>query len=151
MLDTTPDLLEARDSRITVRDTDRGMAFADVCKRLGNIMIYGKGSRGPNPQNTAINTFGVQFAEVEVHLDTGVVNVLRIVAAHDAGRIINPTLAESQLEGGILQGMGYALTEERVLDRRLGMVMNPSLHDYKIPTMADVPRIDAFLDRKSVV
>ena len=144
MLDTTPDMLEARDSRITVRDTDRGMAFADVCKRLGNIMIYGKGSRGPNPQNTAINTFGVQFAEVEVHLDTGIVNVLRIVAAHDAGRIINPTLAESQLEGGILQGMGYALTEERVLDRRLGMVMNPSLHDYKIPTMADVPRIDAF-------
>jgi len=144
MLDTTPDMLDARDSRITVRDTDRSMTFADVCKRLGNVMIYGKGSRGPNPANTAINTFGVQFAEVQVHLDTGIVKVLRIVAAHDAGRIINPTLAESQLEGGILQGMGYALTEERILDRRSGMVMNPSLHDYKIPTMADVPQIDAF-------
>jgi xanthine dehydrogenase YagR molybdenum-binding subunit len=89
-------------------------------------------------------TFGAQFAEVEVDLDTGVVRVLRIVAAHDAGRIINPTLAESQLEGGIIQGLGYALFEERVLDRRLGLVMNPTIHDYKIPTMADIPLIDAF-------
>ena len=69
---------------------------------------------------------------------------LRIVAAHDAGRIINPTLAESQLEGGIIQGLGYALFEERVLDRKLGLVMNPTMHDYKIPTMADIPAIDAF-------
>ncbi len=48
------------------------------------------------------------------------------------------------MEGGILQGLGYALFEERVLDPRLGLVMNPTLHDYKIPTMADVPAIDAF-------
>jgi xanthine dehydrogenase YagR molybdenum-binding subunit len=89
-------------------------------------------------------TFGAQFAEVEVDLDTGVVRVLRLVAAHDAGRIINPTLAESQLEGGIIQGLGYALFEERVLDRRLGLVMNPTMHDYKIPTMSDIPEIDAF-------
>ncbi|MFI5245781.1 MAG: molybdopterin cofactor-binding domain-containing protein, partial [Gemmatimonadales bacterium] len=72
------------------------------------------------------------------------VRVRRIVAAHDAGRIINPTLAESQLEGGIIQGLGYALFEERVLDRALGLVMNPTMHDYKIPTMADIPSIDAF-------
>ncbi len=144
MLDATPDALEARDSRIVVRDTDRTMTFAEVTKKLGNVMIIGKGSRGPNPADTAIMTFGVQFAEVEVDVDTGVVRVMRIVAAHDAGRIINPTLAESQLEGGIIQGLGYGVFEERVLDRELGLVMNPTMHDYKIPTMADIPSIDAF-------
>ncbi len=144
MLDAKPGDLESRDSRIVVRDTDRSMTFADVTKKLGNVMIIGKGSRGPNPADTAIMTFGVQFAEVEVDIETGVVRVLRIVAAHDAGRIINPTLAESQLEGGIIQGLGYAMFEERVLDHSLGIVMNSTMHDYKIPTMADIPRIDAF-------
>ena len=144
MLDATPDALEARDSIIIVRDTDRTMTFAQVTQKLGNVMILGKGSRGPNPPETAIVTFGAQFAEVEVDIETGIVRVLRLVAAHDAGRIINPTLAESQLEGGILQGLGYAMFEERVLDAKLGLVMNPTLHDYKIPTMADVPAIDAF-------
>ncbi|HMA25340.1 MAG TPA: molybdopterin cofactor-binding domain-containing protein, partial [Gemmatimonadaceae bacterium] len=67
-----------------------------------------------------------------------------IVSAHDSGRIINPTLAESQLEGGIIQGLGYALFEERVLDQQLGVSLNPTMHDYKIPTIADVPLIDAF-------
>jgi xanthine dehydrogenase YagR molybdenum-binding subunit len=71
--------------------------------------------------------------------------VLRIVAAHDAGRIINPTLAESQVEGGILQGIGFALFEERVLDESLGVPLNPTMHDYKIPTMADLPSITAIL------
>jgi CO/xanthine dehydrogenase Mo-binding subunit len=144
MLDATPDALEARQSRIVVRDTDRSMTFAEVTGKLGNVMILGRGARGPNPPETAIVTFGAQFAEVEVDVETGVVRVLRLVAAHDAGRIINPTLAESQLEGGILQGMGYALFEERVLDAKLGLVMNPTLHDYKVPTMADVPMIEAF-------
>jgi xanthine dehydrogenase YagR molybdenum-binding subunit len=107
-------------------------------------MIIGQGSRGPNPDKTAICAFGAQFAEVEVDVETGHVRVLRIVSAHDSGRIINPTLAESQLEGGIIQGIGYALFEERVIDDRLGLPLNPTLHDYKIPTMADIPIIDAF-------
>ncbi len=141
MLGTTPDTLESRDSRIVVRDTDRSMTFAEVTGKLGNVMIQGKGSRGPNPAGVAINTFGVQMAEVEVDLDTGVVRVLRIVAAHDAGRIINPALAESQMQGGILQGMGYALFEERIVDARFGVALNTSMHDYKIPTMADVPEM----------
>ena len=74
----------------------------------------------------------------------GHVRVLRIVSAHDSGRIVNPTLAESQLEGGIIQGLGYALFEERVLDEALGIQLNPNMHDYKIPTIADIPAIDAF-------
>ena len=144
LLECHVDDLVARDSVITTRDMARRMTFADVTKHLGNVMIMGHGSRGPNPQEVGIMSFGVQFAEVEVDTETGVVRVVRIVAAHDAGRIINPLLAESQLEGGILQGLGYALFEERHLDHATGRTVNPSMHDYKIPTMADVPTIDAF-------
>jgi xanthine dehydrogenase YagR molybdenum-binding subunit len=144
MLDTDVDDLEARESEIHAKSTDRCMLFRDVCEKLGDVMISGRGSRGPNPEKTAIAAFGAQFAEVEVDVETGIVRVLRIVSAHDSGRIINPTLAESQLEGGIIQGLGYALFEERVLDARSGVPLNPTMHDYKIPTMGDIPRIDAF-------
>lgn len=147
LLNVSPGDLETKDGRVMVRDTDRSMTFAEITGKLGNVMIQGHGSRGPNPQDAAIVTTGAQFAEVEVDTETGVVRVLRIVAVHDAGRIVNPTLAESQLEGGIIQGLGYALFEERRLDRRLGLPLNVGLHDYKIPTLADIPAIDGhFLD-----
>ena len=144
LLDAEPSDLEAQGSVITVRGTTRALRFAEVTEKLGDLMIMGQGSRGPNPDKTAIAAFGAQFAEVEVNMDTGEVRVLRIVSAHDSGRIINPTLAESQLEGGIIQGIGYALFEERVLDERLGLPLNPTMHDYKVPTIADIPPIDAF-------
>jgi CO/xanthine dehydrogenase Mo-binding subunit len=146
-----PDELQARDSVITVRDSDRTITFAEVCTELGEVMIIGHGSRGPNPEKTAICAFGAQFAEVEVDTETGIVRVLRVVSAHDSGRIVNPTLAESQIEGGVLQGVGYALFEERVMDRSLGIQLNPTMHDYKIPTMSDTPSIDVvFIDGADV-
>jgi xanthine dehydrogenase YagR molybdenum-binding subunit len=145
LLDASPDELEARQSMISVRGkSDRALTFAQIGEKLGDVMIIGNGSRGPNPDKTALFAFGAQFAEVEVDVETGQVRVLRIVAAHDSGRIINPRLAESQLEGGILQGVGFALFEERVLDTRTGVPLNPTMHDYKVPTMADVPAIDGF-------
>jgi len=143
-LDTDTADLESRESEIHAKSSDRCMLFRDVCEKLGDVMISGHGSRGPNPEKTAIAAFGAQFAEVEVDVETGNVRVLRIVSAHDSGRIINPTLAESQLEGAIIQGLGYALFEERVLDERSGIPLNPTMHDYKIPTIGDVPAIDAF-------
>jgi len=147
LLGVSPADLETRDGRVTVRDTDRSLSFAEVTAKLGNVMIQGQGSRGPNPQDAGIVTTGAQFAEVEVDTETGVVRVVRIVAVHDAGRIVNPTLAESQLEGGIIQGLGFALFEERRLDARFGLPLNVGLHDYKIPTHADMPLIDGhFLD-----
>lgn len=144
MMDTEPDDLESRDSEIHAKSNDKCMLFKDVCGKLGDVMIIGQGSRGPNPDKTAIPAFAAQFAEVEVDTETGNVRVTRIVSAHDSGRIVNPTLAESQLEGGIIQGLGYALFEERVLDSRLGIPLNPTMHDYKVPTIADLPAIDAF-------
>jgi xanthine dehydrogenase YagR molybdenum-binding subunit len=142
--------LDARGSVVQVTTSrkpkaeSRELSFAEIGEELGNVMILGHGSRGPNPDDTAIFAFGAQFAEVEVDVETGRVRLLRFVAAHDSGRIVNPRLAESQLEGGILQGVGYALYEERVLDEATGVPLNATMHDYKIPTLADSPKIDAF-------
>jgi len=141
LLDVPVERLSTHDSQI-LSDSVVSLSFSELCRRLGNVQITGRGSRGPNPE-LAVVTVGAQFAEVEVDAETGIVRVLRLVAVHDAGRIINPALAESQLHGGIIQGVGYALFEERHLDRALGVTLNANLHDYKVPTMADVPAIDA--------
>lgn len=147
LLGASPADIVMHDGRATVRDTDHSLTFAEVTTKLGNVMIQGHGSRGPNPADAGVVTTGAQFAEVEVDTETGIVRVIKIVAVHDAGRIVNPTLAESQLEGGIIQGLGFALFEERALDARLGLPLNAGMHDYKIPTMADIPEIDGhFLD-----
>lgn len=141
LLDMPVETLATRDSQV-LSHAVVALSFSEICRRLGNVQIVGHGSRGPNP-DLAVVTVGAQFAEVEVDTETGVVRVLRIVAVHDAGRIINPALAESQLHGGIIQGLGYALFEERHLDRTRGVPLNANLHDYKVPTMADIPAIDA--------
>ena len=144
LLDADPSQLDVAGGVISIRGGDRSITYAKVGKALGDVMIVGRGSRGPNPDGRSVQAFGAQFVEVEVDIGTGIVRVVRLVAAHDAGRILNPTLAESQLEGGIIQGIGYALFEERVLDGTSGVPLNPSMHDYKVPTLADIPRIDAF-------
>ena len=144
LLDVDVGSLALRESVVASADGAKSITLAQLGRKLGDVMIMGQGSRGANPQDTAICAFAAQFAEVEVDMDTGHVRVLRITSAHDSGRIINPTLAESQLEGGIIQGLGFALFEERVLDEKLGLPLNPTTHDYKIPTMADIPEIDAF-------
>lgn len=88
---------------------------------------------------------GVQFAEVEVDTLTGVVRVLRVVAAHDCGRPINPMLTRSQIYGGVIQGVSYALFEDRRLDRKTGKVLNGNFEQYKIAGSLDVPQIDVIL------
>jgi CO/xanthine dehydrogenase Mo-binding subunit/aerobic-type carbon monoxide dehydrogenase small subunit (CoxS/CutS family) len=87
----------------------------------------------------ATYAFGAQIAEVLVDCELGTVEVLRLVAAHDVGRAVNPTLVEGQVEGGIAQGIGMALMEEYVPGR------NDNLHDYLIPTVGDVPEIETIL------
>jgi xanthine dehydrogenase YagR molybdenum-binding subunit len=152
ILECAPEDLVVRNGMVDRRDCTRHVPVAEVTRKLGHVMIMGHGSRGPNPSGVGLMTFGAHFAEVEVDEATGVVRVLRIVAVHDAGRIINPLLARSQLEGGILQGLGFALFEERVVDERLGRPLNTGLHDYKIPTMADAPVIDAsFVEAVDIV
>jgi xanthine dehydrogenase YagR molybdenum-binding subunit len=132
-----------RDGQIIPENGNEAVSIADVTSRLGDVTIMGHGSRGPNQRGVGLMTFGAQIAEVEVDTWTGNVRVVRITAVHDVGRVLNPLLARSQLEGGIIQGLGFALFEERIVDERLGVPINAGLHDYKIPTMADIPHIDA--------
>jgi CO/xanthine dehydrogenase Mo-binding subunit len=84
-------------------------------------------------------TFSAVVAEVEVDADTGETKVLRVVSGHDAGRIVNPMAAEGQVEGGVVQGLGYALLEEHVVQD--GRVLNGELSSYLVPTALDAPEI----------
>jgi xanthine dehydrogenase YagR molybdenum-binding subunit len=86
-------------------------------------------------------TFGVQVAEVAVDVETGEVRVDKIAAIHDVGRVINPLGASSQVEGGIIQGLGHTFSENRLLDPNTGAVLNQTLDAYKMPTIADVPEL----------
>jgi CO/xanthine dehydrogenase Mo-binding subunit len=108
---------------------------------LESGQILGKGARGPNPTGMQVLTFGVQVAEVAVDVETGEIRVERIAAVHDVGRVINPLGASSQVEGGIIQGIGHTLSENRLLDPETGRTLTVSLDAYKMPTIADVPQI----------
>ena len=85
---------------------------------------------------------GVQFCEVEVDTETGIVRPLRFLAVHDCGRPLNPLGLRSQVNGGIIQGISYALHEERKLDRQTGVMVNANLDQYKISGSRDVPEIE---------
>jgi xanthine dehydrogenase YagR molybdenum-binding subunit len=134
------------------RETGREMGtLAAFLGQLGGHEVTARGMRGPNAEDVTVRTFGAQFAEVEVDIGTGEVRALHIVAVHDCGRIVNPLTFSSQIEGGIIQGLGLALMEQRVVDERFGVVMNANLEHYKVPTIRDVPRIDVVaLDRSNV-
>ena len=67
------------------------------------------------------------------------------MAAHDIGRVLNRKLLENQFEGGIIQGISFALMEERIIDRNTGRVVNTNMHDYKIPTALDTPEISVII------
>jgi xanthine dehydrogenase YagR molybdenum-binding subunit len=113
----------------------------EIVGLLEDAQILGKGARGPNPTGMQVLTFGVQVAEVAVDVETGEVWVDRIAAVHDVGRVINPLGASSQIEGGIIQGIGHTFSEHRLHDPRTGQILTTTLDSYKLPTIADVPEI----------
>jgi CO/xanthine dehydrogenase Mo-binding subunit len=148
LLDLAADMFEISAEDLTLQDGEVRSVdgtlrepITEVTGKLSSAWIRGDGSRGPNPQGVAINTFGCQIAQVAVDTLTGLITVERITAVHDVGRIVNPMGARSQVLGGILQGMGFALMEERVVDPTTGTVVNPGLEDYKVPTVADLPDV----------
>jgi xanthine dehydrogenase YagR molybdenum-binding subunit len=141
VLEIAADDLTVQGGRIRSRDGALDVDVAEVTGNLGNATIDASGARGPNPDGFRVNTFGCQIAQVAVDPGTGVVRVERVVAVHDVGRIVNPLGASSQAEGGVIQGIGYALSEELVVDPTTGTPVNGHLDDYKVPTIADVPEI----------
>ena len=138
-METPASSLQLVDGWVTTEGRPEGRKpLTEILDEIGDYMVTGKGYRGPNPTEP-IRTWGAQIAEVEVNIETGQVRVLKIAAVHDVGRVINPKGLASQFYGGILQGMGFGLTEERKVDVRTGQVLNASLDEYKVPTIADTP------------
>jgi CO/xanthine dehydrogenase Mo-binding subunit len=126
---------------IATQRGDPDLPLEEVVALLEDSQILGSGARGPNPAGMQVLTFGVQVAEVAVDVETGEIWVERIAAIHDVGRVINPLGASSQVEGGIIQGIGHTLSEERLHDPRTGRILTTGLDAYKLPTIADVPEI----------
>jgi xanthine dehydrogenase YagR molybdenum-binding subunit len=133
-------VLSLHDGRIVSADGG-SWPVEDVTGLLEDAQILGRGSRGPNPTGMRVQTFGVHVAEVAVDVETGEVRVERIAAIHDVGRVINPLGASSQIEGGVIQGLGHTLSEQRLLDPETGAVLTQTLDAYKLPTIKDVPEI----------
>jgi len=155
-LNAAPEDLIARDGRILVRDDpSRGMSFADAAGRLRTDRISAIASRsddysgfGRRMGDAALaqqSLGGVQFVEVAVDTETGIVRMERVVAVQDCGRPINPRQIESQVHGGILMGLSYALFEERVIDQNSGRMVNPDLEHYKLAGVRETPAIDVVI------
>ena len=151
-LGAAPEALAARDGRICTADGRRGLSFREAAALLRTDEISAVASRSDNyggfghrMGDAAIarqGLGGVQFAEVAVDTHTGRVLIERVVAVHDCGRPLNPRQIESQVHGGILQGISYALYEERILDAHTGHMLNPNLEQYKILRSRETPAIE---------
>ena len=154
VLEESPTDLICEGGRIFVRGApERYLTIAEVIQaglfKLGNINVLGQGSFDPDSEVPDPKTkygnissayeFGAHVAVVRVCEETGNVEILDFVAAHDVGRAINPMLVEGQIEGGVAQGIGYALLEDMQLKN--GKVLNPNFTDFKVPLAPDLPPI----------
>jgi len=152
-LECHADDLELGDGKIFVKGSPaKFMYISDVAFRAyftrgGNLLItrgcYDPESIVPDDKGhgsiAEAYAFFSQAAEVEVNKETGEITVLRIVSSHDSGRVINPLAAEGQIEGAVVQGLGYALSE--ILTRRGGRILNPNFSNYNMVPVNGVPEI----------
>ncbi|MFC1951582.1 xanthine dehydrogenase family protein molybdopterin-binding subunit [Chloroflexota bacterium] len=158
-LGVSADNLEIRNSKFYIKGSSEEIATLPevardtVLKKLGGAPITGKGEytvpdyvvpldKAGYGNYAPAYAFGCQIAEVSVDPETGKVTVLNIWTGDDIGKVINPKLCEGQMEGGIVQGMGYALSEEYIVDK--GVMLNPGFRDYKMPLVAGIPKIHHF-------
>jgi CO/xanthine dehydrogenase Mo-binding subunit len=119
------------------------MSLAEIAKNAGK-------TGGPIVSNAAINAQGAgpslatHLVDVEVDFETGKVSIVRYTAIQDAGKAVHPSYVEGQIQGGAVQGIGWALNEEYIYDSE-GRLENPGFLDYRIPVCSDVPMIDAVI------
>jgi len=156
MLEANAEDLEVRDGQVAVKGSPgTAVPVTEVVARAESPFVQ-MTAQGPQPTTIAekgtiigVSSLAppsnpspatVQFVEVEVDTDTGQVAVLRVVHAHDIGRVIHPAGAEGQVEGGFQQGMGYALMENIQFDPETGACLTGDFLDYKIPTAVEMPR-----------
>ena len=140
LLDTEPSNLQITDDGVEhIQYPERSVSFAQIAESAGEIEI--EAAISPGSRDHVINSFGAHFAEVEVDTDTGQVRVLRYIAAHDSGRILNPKLAINQVEGGVSQMLGFTLSEQMLTDPRNGVTLNASFLEHKSPSLQDFPEM----------
>ncbi len=141
----SPDDVVARDGGLyRIESASQGESYAAILARAGRESVEAE-SKAPPPlemMQYSMHSYGAQFCEVRVHDVTGEVRVARWLGSFDVGRIVNPKTAASQFRGGIVMGIGMALTEEGVLDARTGRAVNASLAEYHVPVHRDIPEID---------
>jgi xanthine dehydrogenase YagR molybdenum-binding subunit len=156
-LGASADSLVARDGKIFVgEDPSKSLTFRQAAAKLKTEQVSHTATRtddyggfqfkgGPDFGFGVGGMGGVQFVEVAVDTETGVIKVERVVAVHDCGRPLNPLALESQINGGVLQGVSYALFENRLMDRNTGLMVNPNLEQYKVVGSRETPEIEAIL------
>ena len=127
-----------------MKDTpSKGLTWKEACRLLGTEPVSADGEWEAGL--SASGTSGVQFAEVEVDIETGVTKVMRVVCVQDCGLVMNPLTTETQIHGGIIMGVNWALFENRILDRNTGQMVNPNMEWYMLGGMSDIPKIDVVL------
>jgi len=146
LVEAASPLLDAPEEQVSLQNgrlvaAGRSMSIADVVSRTGGESLTGEASMTPDAPE--LTSFCTQVAEVHVDPETGEITVNKLVTAHDIGAILNPLNHQGQVEGGIIQGLGYALMEELELED--GHISTLSFGDYKIPTSADVPVMETVL------
>ena len=121
-----------------------GETYATILQRAGKDSLEVERRTGPPMEimKYSMHSYAAQFCELRVNEYTGEIRLNRWVGAFDTGRILNPKTAVSQFRGGIIMGIGMALTEETVFDDRTGRIVNATLAEYHVPVQADVPDIE---------
>jgi CO/xanthine dehydrogenase Mo-binding subunit len=121
-------------------DPSKRIEIAQLSGLKDRGVVVGIGYRAPNPENKVVNPFVAQFCEVAVDMETGEVRIIRFLGAQDSGRVMSRLTYDNQVFGGITMGIGLAATEARVLDtNQTGKMVNRNGHDYRVPTILDVP------------
>lgn len=125
-----------------LRGGQKAMSFADACSKMTGDSLTGSNGKRDTGKG---HCDGAQFVDLTVDTETGVVSVKRIVAIQSVGRVVCRKTAESQIMGGVIQCMSFALFEQRVLDRVTGSMLNANMESYKILGSKDMPRIEPVL------
>jgi xanthine dehydrogenase YagR molybdenum-binding subunit len=145
-LGTTADNLALQNGRVVFKnDASRSFSLKQVTAKLPTDQISAQATRVAEYAKERITYGGVDYVELAVDTETGRVHIEKVFAAHDCGRPINPLGVTSQINGGILQGISYALFEQRIMDRNAGYMLNANLENYKILGARETPEIEVVL------
>ncbi|MGQ8630282.1 xanthine dehydrogenase family protein molybdopterin-binding subunit [Agrobacterium sp. DKPNP3] len=143
--------VETRDGGLShISDTSRFESYQSILRRAGrdDLICEAEAPAPAEMEAFSMHSTGAQFCEVRVSALTGETRVSRFLGSFDAGQILNHKMATSQFKGGIIMGIGLALTEETNFDERTGRVVNASLADYHVPVQMDVPSIEILYTNK---